>query len=163
MANILATLLLFTMPEPDGQPLPPPPPLEEMCLSVTSYWVWDKNGKIFDGYHGQCDADCSFTGAGYYLPEKAEDYQGGYAACIYDWTMLKGHNTRTVNVLGEKWHCVDNFGKESYWEPFFHYGYWDWVIPVDLLAPLEHGLYCDWDVGWGKPQIMEDRPVATSN
>ena len=161
MITLFQIMLLFLFPYAGDEPYIPP--IEDMCLSVTSYWPWDDDGQLYDGYHGQCDADCSYTGGGYYLPEQASNYPGGYAACIYDWTSRKGYSTRVVNVLGEEWYCVDNFGVESHWEPFFSLAYLDWVVPVDLLAPEGHGLYCDWSVSWGEPYVIQEDIVAVMN
>lgn len=130
---------------------PSPPPVADMCLSVTSYWVWDAQGDIYDGWMGQCDENCSYTGAGYYLPDRAEEYEGGYAACIQDWTKLKGSPTNIVNFGEFSVYCVDNFGDPDYREPFYHDYYDRWVVPVDVLAESVHGLYCDWNLGWGTP------------
>lgn len=132
-------------------PIDPPPPIEEMCLSLTSYWVWDETGNRLDGWEGQCDEDCSWTGAGYYLPETSEEYSGGYAACVYDWTKLKGSSTRVVSYGDTSLFCVDNFGDINYWEPYYHDLYERWVIPIDVLAPFEHGLVCNWSLSWGNP------------
>ena len=124
-----------------------PPPIEDMCLHVTSYDVWDENGDIYDGYHGQCDADCSKTGGGYTLPDRAEDYRGGYAACIRGWTSLVGYQTTHIKVNGLTVACVDSFGRESYQQPFFHPGYSpaQWVIPVDVLSAVPtQELVCNW-------------------
>ena len=125
------------------------PPIADMCLAVTSYWVWDDNGDIYDGWMGQCDADCSKTGAGYDLPLRAEDYTDNYAACIFNWTSLKGYPTRLVSIPGYgDYKCVDNFGDLDYRQPFYHDYYEQWVVPIDLLSPFAHTLACNWSTGW---------------
>lgn len=129
--------------------IPFQPQIEDMCMAITSYWVWDDNGDIFDGWMGQCNEDCSKTGAGYDLPARAEDYTENYAACIFDWTSLKGYPTTLVDVPGYgEYKCVDNFGDQDYWVPFYHDYYEQWVIPIDLLNPYAHNLVCNWTTGW---------------
>lgn len=126
-----------------------PPLIPEMCLSTTSYWVWDSSGDIFSGWNGQCNEDCSLTAAGYSLPDLAEEYFGGYAACIQEWTKLKGFPTRIVKFNDFRVYCVDNFGDPNYRAPFYHDYYQRWVIPVDVLAEGVHGLQCEWSLEWG--------------
>ncbi len=128
-----------------------PPPIQDMCLSVTSYWVWDSFGDIFSGWEGQCDENCSLTAAGYTLPPQAEDYFGGYAACIQDWTKLKTFPTTIVKFADYSLYCVDNFGDLDYRAPFYHDNYKRWVIPVDILAEGVHELQCNWSLEWGLP------------
>jgi len=134
---------------PTSPPDPPQPPISEMCLSVTSYWVWDENGDVLPGWGGQCNDDCTVVASGHTLPIRAEGYDGGYAACIQDWTKLKGSPTKTVTFDGKTVYCVDNFGDSDYWAPFYHDYYERWVIPIDILAEFEHGLQCDWSGSWG--------------
>lgn len=131
-----------------------PPPVNDMCLSVTSYWVWDSFGDIFPGWEGQCNEDCSLTAAGYELPPRAEEYTGGYAACIQDWTKLKGFPTKVVKFDDFRVYCVDNFGDPNYRAPFYHDYYQRWVIPVDILAEGVHELQCNWTLEWGN--VPED-------
>ncbi len=152
---IVLSVLTWTDPPPHNTDFTNPrvvqPAFSEMCLSVTSYWVWDDNGDIYDGWRGQCDADCSTTGAGYKLPDRVEEYTDQYAACIFDWTKLRGYSTRLVTVpsIGA-YKCVDNFGAPSYQQPFYHDYYEQWVIPIDLLNPFAHGLFCGWSAGWSE-------------
>ena len=128
------------------------PDRRDMCLSVTSYWVWDENGEIMDGWENQCNEDCSIMASGHTLPAVSSDYSGGYAACIQDWTSLVGYSTRTLDISGYgQYTCVDTFGDPDYTRPFFHEYYERWVIPVDLLHPGAQGLVCDWSGGWTTP------------
>jgi hypothetical protein len=127
----------------------PVPDRNEMCLSITSYWVWDEGGQILDGWQNQCNEDCSITASGTRLPLHASEYSGGYAACIQDWTSLVGYPTRVLDVPGYgHYTCVDTFGDLDYRQPFFHEGYDRWVIPVDLLHPGAQDLVCDWSGSW---------------
>ena len=128
------------------------PDIDDMCLAITSYWVWDANGDMLAGWGGQCNEDCSITGAGYTLPARAEDYIENYAACIFDWTSLIGYPTTLVSIPGYgDYKCVDNFGAPNYQQPFYHDYYEQWVIPIDLLSPFAHNLVCDWDKDWTNP------------
>lgn len=129
----------------------PPPPIEEMCLSVTSYWVWNDSGVMMDGWGGQCNEDCSYTASGHRLPYLAQDFQGGYAACIQDWTKLKGYPTKVVTFDEFSLFCVDNFGDPDYREPFYHDYYKRWVVPIDVLAQGVHRLVCNWSLSTGMP------------
>ncbi len=128
------------------------PERNDMCLSVTSYWVWGTDGQILDGWGNQCNEDCSITASGTRLPMQSTGYEGGYAACIQDWTSLVGYPTKTLDIAGYgEYKCVDTFGELSYTKPFFHEYYEQWVIPVDLLHPGAQGLVCDWSGGWAIP------------
>jgi hypothetical protein len=128
------------------------PERQDMCLSITSYWVWNKDGEMLDGWGNQCNEDCSITASGTTLPAVSSDYSGGYAACVQDWTSLVGYPTKTLDIDGYgKYTCVDTFGEPSYRKPFFHEGYDRWVIPVDLLHPGAQDLVCDWSGGWTTP------------
>ena len=152
MALRLIVLLLLASLYPIPYPLDlpqPVPPISEMCLSVTSYWVWDEQGDMLPGWGGQCNDDCSTVASGHRLPKRVEDYGGGYAACIQDWTMLKGFPTHVVTFGDFSHFCVDNFGDLNYREPFYHDYYEQWVVPVDILDPGMHGLECNWSIGRG--------------
>ena len=150
---ILLTISIWLDPPPIDIPIVPVvPDIPDMCLAITSYWVWDDNGDIYDGWQGQCNEDCSTTGAGYSLPPRAEEYTENYAACIFDWTSLIGYPTRLVSIPGYgDYSCVDNFGAPSYQQPFYHDYYEQWVIPIDLLHPFAHNLVCNWSTTWTNP------------
>lgn len=149
---VLLSIPFWITPPKEPLKIPPElivPPIGDMCLAITSYWVWDENGDIYDGWKGQCNEDCSTTGAGYNLPARAEDYTENYAACIFDWTKLVGYPTTLVSIPGYgDYRCVDNFGDLDYQQPFFHDYYEQWVIPIDLLNPYAHNLVCNWSTGW---------------
>lgn len=146
---LLLLASLYPIPYPLDLPQPVQPPISEMCLSVTSYWVWDEQGDMLPGWGGQCNHDCSTVASGHRLPKRVEDYGGGYAACIQDWTMLKGYSTHVVTFGDFSHYCVDNFGDANYREPFYHDYYEQWVVPVDILDPGMHGLECNWTVSRG--------------
>jgi hypothetical protein len=145
---ICSAILLFTSDNCHDPFAALIPPIEEMCLSITSFWPWNEQGYLYDGWHGQCDSDCSVTSGGYRLPEKAEDYGGGYAACISGWTAVAEYPTAHLVTGWDDLVCVDSFGDPDYRKPFYHYGYERWVVPVDILAPFAHGLDCDWEISW---------------
>jgi hypothetical protein len=156
MANLVATILVVAMfPDPGAGIVPPKPDINSMCLHVTSYWPYDENGIIYDGWHYQCNESCRMTGGLYVLPDLASQYNGGFAACITGWTARYGWPTSWIEIdqgyaNGTGWYtnvaCVDGFGAESYRQPFYHWNYQQWVIPIDILSkqPI-HELVCNWD------------------
>ena len=161
MANIALVLSACIGTHGERCPVYDPPPITEMCLHVTSYWPWDDNGRLFDGWNYQCNDDCSITGGLYTLPELASDYAGGYAACIHGWTRIKGYPTTIVELPMGDFYCVDTFGRESYRQPFYEADE-GWVIPVDLLHPGYHDVICDWSIsyGWVQDGKEVDQPAA---
>lgn len=126
--------------------------MAEMCISLTSYWVWKEDGTFLDGWGGQCDSDCTTTANGTTLSHDwAWTGQGdplSAAACISPWVRLGTTRTITLPYYGEV-SCVDAFGLESYRQPFYHPTYERWIVPVDLLAQGVHDLICGgWSLGW---------------
>lgn len=117
--------------------------LEELPLSVTSYWPFDENGHAV-AYGGQADGNPHVYAN---MMPTSPDHAHQVAACISDWTTL-GHTTAvTFWWLGEEITvaCWDAFGAEAYRRPFFHDGYGRTVIPIDILSPTPyHGLVHDW-------------------
>ena len=119
------------------------PPVEEMPLSITSYWLFNDSG-VSVPWGGQADGDPTVY-ANMMPTDPAHAEQVG--ACIGDWVTL-GYTT----AVSFTWQgkpltiaCWDAFGLESYRKPFFHGGYGEWVIPVDILSPLPyHGLVWEW-------------------
>lgn len=139
----------------DVCPMDIPPPISTLCLSLTNYWVWDENGDILPGFHGQCDEDCSTMASGYKLPAREEDYVGDYAACIQEWTSRAGYPTMHIHIDGatNELACVDTFGRESYRKPFYHLKWDRWVIPVDILRKFPvAGVWCEYETRWAIPQ-----------
>jgi hypothetical protein len=144
---IVCTMLVAAEGWPScyGPDIPVPPPIREMPLHVTTYYVWTPDGDRMDGWGGQCDSTCRWTAAGYELPQRVEDYQGGYAACVSSWVRLKGYPTVVVNIPGYgEWRCVDAFGAVGYRQPFWHEGRGLWVVPIDLLREPAHDLVYGW-------------------
>lgn len=120
-----------------------PPPIEQMPLSVTSFWMFDDNGNPV-AWGGQANGD-----PGHYANGEATSpaHAGKVAACIQDWTLLNWTTAVSFWWGGEQMTvaCYDNFGAPSYRRPFYHAGYGTWVVPIDLLSPLPyHGLVWDW-------------------
>ena len=120
-----------------------PPPVGEMPLSITSYWMFDDNGNPV-AWEGQANGD-----PGHYANGEATspDHACKVGACIQDWTLLNWTTAATFWWQGEQMTiaCYDNFGLESYRRPFYHAGYGEWVIPIDVLSPLPyHGLVWEW-------------------
>lgn len=121
-----------------------PPPVDQMPLSVTSYWLFDDSGTAV-AWNGQANGDPNHYANG---EATSPAHAGRVAACIQDWTRL-GWTTavsfwwdgQLVEVA-----CYDNFGLASYRQPFYHSGYGRWVVPVDVLSPVPlHGLVEQWE------------------
>lgn len=123
-----------------------PPPIEEMPLSVASYWTMDEDGNYI-AWNGQADDSPELAANGTYLtPDLA--WQAG--ACISEWTTRYWTTSVVFQWGGEvrEVACHDEFGRESYRRPFFHDGYGLWVIPVDVFSPEPvHGLVWEWNTG----------------
>ena len=120
------------------------PAVEDMPLSVTSYWLFDDTGQPV-AWGGQADGDPLHYANG---QTTSPDDAGRVAACIGEW-VKRGYTTavsftwqgQPVTVA-----CYDAFGLESYRQPFFHEGYGEWVVPIDLLSPVPfHGLVREWN------------------
>lgn len=120
-----------------------PPPVADMPLSVTSYWIFDDSG-VPVAWNGQANGDPDHYANG---EATSPDHAGKVAACIQDWTLLGWTTAVTFWWGGEQMTvaCYDNFGDEDYRRPFYHAGYGQWVVPIDILSPLPyHGLVWDW-------------------
>lgn len=119
------------------------PPLDQMPLSITSYWLFDENGRP-TAWGGQANGDPYHYANG---EETSADHAGRVGACIQDWTLYNWTKAIRFTWQGRPMllHCYDNFGAVSYRRPFYHDGYETWVIPVDILSPEPyHGLVYDW-------------------
>jgi len=121
-----------------------PPPLGEMALSLTNYWLFDEVGTPL-AWGGQADGD-PYHYANMQPTSAAHDWQ--VSACIGDWTKFY-HTTAVTFWWQGEWRelvCYDAFGLESYRQPFFHEGHEQWVIPVDVLTsePV-YGLVDSWE------------------
>ena len=121
-----------------------PPPVDEMPLSVTSYWLFDDSGNPV-AWGGQADGDPHHYANMY---PTSPDHAGKVGACISAW--VKRGWTKAISFLwqGKRIiiHCYDAFGLESYRQPFYHDGYGRWVVPVDILSPVPyHGLVLEWE------------------
>lgn len=123
------------------------PPLGEMPVSLTSYWIFDEQGDYLPGWGGQCDSSCEDAANGVIL---TLDMAGRVGACISSWVKFRPHTLTVVFSDGSMMECVDAFGRESYRQPFFHEGYGRWVIPADILYPPPgvHGLVENWRLIW---------------
>lgn len=121
-----------------------PPPMADMALSLTSYWLFDDLGQPV-AWGGQADGD-PFVYANMY--PTSPDHAWNVAACIGSWTR-RYHTTAVSFFWGGAWRelaCYDAFGAVNYREPFYHDGYGRWVIPVDILSPEPiHGLVMEWE------------------
>lgn len=120
-----------------------PPAIEDMALSLTSYWFFGPDGEPV-AWNGQADGNPEGYANSY---PTSPDHAWRVSACISEWTTL--YWTTAVSFMWgsqiREVACYDNFGLESYREPFFHDGYGQWVIPVDVLTPeVVHGLVHDW-------------------
>lgn len=123
-----------------------PPPLEDMPLSLTSYWTMDSDGNYVP-WNGQADDTPHLAANGTLL---TPDMAWQTSACISDWTTRYWTNTVIFWWNGEQREvaCNDEFGRESYRQPFYHDGYGLWVIPVDVFSPEPvHGLVWEWQLG----------------
>ncbi len=121
-----------------------PPPLEEMPLSITSYWLFDATGAPV-AWEGQANGDPWHYAN---LEPTSPSHARQVAACIQPWTRF-GWTTAVSFWWQGEWltvACYDNFGAVSYRQPFYHDGYGRWVIPVDVLSPVPyHGLVREWE------------------
>ena len=120
-----------------------PPPIEEMPLSLTNYWFFDSDGNPVP-YGGQANGDPYHYAN---TEPTSADHAGKVAACIQEWTTFGWTTAVTFMWYGEQMTvaCYDNFGAESYRQPFYHEGYSEWVVPIDLLSPVPyHGLVREW-------------------
>jgi hypothetical protein len=119
------------------------PPIESMPLSVTSYWLFDADGEAV-AWNGQANGDPWHYANG---EATSPDHAGKVAACIQDWTLLYWTTAVSFWWGGEfiTVACYDNFGAVDYRQPFYHDGYGEWVVPIDILSPVPfHGLVRDW-------------------
>ncbi len=120
-----------------------PPLVEAMLLSITSYWLFDDAGQPV-AWDGQADGDPHHYAN---MVKTDPAHAGTVAACIGEWVTL-GWTT----AVSFTWHgepvtvaCYDAFGLESYRRPFYHEGYGEWVVGLDVLSPAPlHGLVWDW-------------------
>lgn len=120
---------------------PAPPPIHEVCVSLTNYWPFDDSGELAP-LNGQADSTPQYTAVMHELTSPDIDR----------WSLVAG----PASLLG-KTVCVgyygcypvlDTFGTIVYRQGvFWHDGYGQWVIGVDVLtdAPI-HELVCNWFV-----------------
>ena len=120
-----------------------PPPVSEMPLSVTSFWFFDADGNPV-AWKGQANGDPYHYAN---TEPTSADHAGKVAACIQEWTTFGWTTAVTFMWYGEQMTvaCYDNFGAVNYRQPFFHEGYGEWVVPIDILSPVTyHGLVREW-------------------
>ena len=120
-----------------------PPPVEQMPLSVTSFWFFDADGNPV-AWQGQANGDPYHYAN---TEPTSADHAGKVAACIQEWTTFGWTTAVTFMWYGEQMTvaCYDNFGAVNYRQPFFHEGYGEWVVPIDILSPVTyHGLVREW-------------------
>lgn len=132
-----------------------PPPIEQMPLALTNYWFFDSSGNpVAWNYQANGEPD---EYANLYPTDPSHAWQ--VAACIQDWTKLyvepePGYIAPYTTSISFWWNgqertvaCYDNFGAITYRRPFYHSGYGQWVIPVDVLTPEPvYGLVWDWSM-----------------
>lgn len=116
-----------------------PPPITEMCFSVTSYWPFDDG--VLTPYGGQADSDPTKTANGFKIT-------GEHQANTFVASSLPFVGQEFCNSwLG----CVpihDTFGDPTYQAgPFWHDGYKQFVIPIDVFSPEPaHYLECSGEI-----------------
>ena len=95
-----------------------PPPVSEMPLSVTSFWFFDADGNPV-AWQGQANGDPYHYAN---TEPTSADHAGKVAACIQEWTTFGWTTAVTFMWYGEQMTvaCYDNFGAESYRQPFYH-------------------------------------------
>lgn len=120
-----------------------PPPIEQMPLSVTSYWLFDEAGQPV-AWDGQADGDPHHYAN---MQPTSPGHANQVGACISDWTRFNWTTSVSFVWQGQPLDiaCFDAFGAVSYRQPFFHEGYGTWVVPIDVLSPEPlHGLVWEW-------------------
>ena len=120
-----------------------PPPIEQMPLSITSYWLFDDVGTPV-AFGGQADSDPTVYAN---MVQTDPAHAGEVGACIQSWVTRPYTTAVSFTWQGQELQvaCYDNFGLESYRRPFYHEVYGVWVVPVDVLSPYPmHGLVWDW-------------------
>ena len=104
-----------------------PPPIDQVCWSVSSYWPFDENGQAIAG-NGQADSQPNYTANMTYI---TADDKWGIAAVPLD---LVG--SVLVFPDGTAVYAADTFGDPVYQAGVFWHDYWQqWVMGVDILTP----------------------------
>jgi hypothetical protein len=114
-----------------------------MPLSVTAYWFFGPDGEPIP-WNGQADGSPEAYAN---MQPTSPDHAQKVGACIQDWTLFYWTTAVSFVWQGQELQvaCYDNFGLESYRQPFYHDGYGVWVVPVDVLSPYPmHDLVWDW-------------------
>jgi hypothetical protein len=104
-----------------------PPPIDQVCWSVTSYWPFDENGGAIAG-NGQADSQPNYTANMTYITPNDE---WSIAAVPFD---LVG--VALIFPNGHTVYAADTFGNPTYQAGVFYHDYWkQWVMGVDILSP----------------------------
>jgi hypothetical protein len=136
-----------------------PPPIEKMPLSLTSYYFLDEDGEPV-AWNYQANGD---PGRYANMYPTSANHEWKVAACIQDWTKLwQGEFSWTTSVsfmwdsVEREVSCFDNFGAVGYRQPFFHEGYGEWVIPLDIMTdePV-HGLVWGWSSDMARIEAVD--------
>ena len=124
IANMCLVLLLATAN--DITCPPPPPPIDEACLLITTYWVFDEND-IAVPFGGQADSDPNSTANGTHITPESENQ---IAAIPFDMVGSMVYLSNGLVLYG-----ADTFGDLERQGGLFWSDYFDqWVIGVDILT-----------------------------
>lgn len=135
-AHLLAICVPFMLNVDHPELCAPPPPMEELCVSITNYWVWNEAGELIP-WNGQADGDPGHTAD---MTPLSLDLEWQIAAGPLP---LMGRTYVFPN--GHEVRIADTFGAPAYQAgPFWHYTYDQFVWGLDVLTdePL-HYLLCE--------------------
>ena len=123
------------IPDSDWEACTPPPVIE--CYSITNYWPFNELGELVP-FNGQADESPDLTANGYRITGVDQAYTFVAAPVQFVGKQF------CTDWLG----CVpihDTFGNITYQSgPFWHSGYNQFVIPIDIFAPDPiHYLECN--------------------